>query len=280
VDHLAGIIASGGVFVLTGAGLSTDSGIPDYRGRDGIRRVTPMPYAEFTGSSPARRRYWARSFVGWRRFGQARPNGGHDRVADLQRLGLTTAIVTQNVDGLHQGAGAREVIELHGSLAQVVGRTCGDRSDRAALQDRMAQANPGFEANVAGVAADGSRVSSQIRPDGDVVLTDQVVERFRQPTCLVCAGDVLKPDVVFFGESVPRDRVARCFDLVAASRSMLVLGSSLAVMSGYRFVRAAHARGIPVAILTLGATRGDTLAAVKVDASLGPSLDVLVAALR
>ncbi len=280
VGRLVEQVRAGGVFVLTGAGMSTDSGIPDYRGRDGVRRVMPMQYAEFAGSSAARRRYWARSFVGWQRFREAAPNDGHRSVARLQQLGLVEELVTQNVDGLHQRAGSPDVIELHGSLAQVVCLTCGDRSARPHVQERLAEANPGFTDHVRGAARDGSQVSSQIRPDGDIVLADEVVETFRAPTCLVCGVDTLKPDVVFFGESVPRERVQRCLDAVDASRSVLVLGSSLAVMSGYRFVRRAAARGIPVAIVTRGATRGDGEATLHLDAPLAPTLSALVDALR
>ena len=280
VGRLVEQVRAGGVFVLTGAGLSTDSGIPDYRGRDGVRRVMPMQYAEFAGSSAARRRYWARSFVGWQRFREAAPNDGHRSVARLQQLGLVEELVTQNVDGLHQRAGSPDVIELHGSLAQVVCLTCGDRSARPHVQERLAEANPGFTDHVRGAARDGSQVSSQIRPDGDIVLADEVVETFRAPTCLVCGADTLKPDVVFFGESVPRERVQRCLDAVDASRSVLVLGSSLAVMSGYRFVRRAAARGIPVAIVTRGATRGDGEATLHLDVPLAPTLSALVDALR
>ena len=280
VGRLVEQVRAGGVFVLTGAGLSTDSGIPDYRGRDGVRRVMPMQYAEFAGSSAARRRYWARSFVGWQRFREAAPNDGHRSVARLQQLGVVEELVTQNVDGLHQRAGSPDVIELHGSLAQVVCLTCGDRSARPHVQERLAEANPGFTDHVRGAARDGSQVSSQIRPDGDIVLADEVVETFRAPTCLVCGADTLKPDVVFFGESVPRERVQRCLDAVDASRSVLVLGSSLAVMSGYRFVRRAAARGIPVAIVTRGATRGDGEATLHLDAPLAPTLSALVDALR
>ncbi len=280
LPHLVEQVGAGGVFVLTGAGLSTDSGIPDYRGRDGVRRVMPMQFGEFVGSSAARRRYWARSYVGWQRFRAAAPNDGHRAVTSLGELGLIDALVTQNVDGLHQAAGSREVVELHGSLTQVVCLTCGDRSARHEVQDRLGEANPGFVEHARGVAADGSQVSSQIRPDGDIVLADDIIEAFHAPTCLVCGADALKPDVVFFGESVPRERVQLCLDALDASRSVVVLGSSLAVMSGYRFVRRAAARGIPVAIVTRGVTRGDAEATLRVDGPLASTLGALVAALR
>ncbi len=275
---LTELVAAGGVFVLTGAGLSTDSGIPDYRGRDGVRRVMPMQFGEFIATSAARQRYWARSYVGWSRFRAARPNAGHHAVTALQRAGLVEALITQNVDGLHDEAGGRDVIELHGSLAEVVCLQCGDRSARAVLQERMDADNPGFTAYVQAVAAEGSRVSSQIRPDGDIVLADEAVGEFVLPQCQVCGADRLKPDVVFFGESVPTARVERCLAALSASRSVLVLGSSLAVMSGYRFVRKAAVERIPVAILTHGWSRGDEQASLKLDLPLSLTLTRLAQA--
>lgn len=265
LSAVAGLLESGNVLALTGAGISTESGIPDYRGPDGERRVTPMQYSEFVASSEARQRYWARSFVGWQRFNQARPNTGHDAVARLQRAGLLGPVITQNVDGLHQRAGATEVTELHGALAKVVCLTCGDRSSRWDLDARMHEANPGYTVT-----------SDDIRPDGDIALNDLDVADFRTPTCLVCGRDTLKPDVVFFGESVPKPLVEHCFRLTEAADALLVLGSSLKVMSGYRFVRRAAARGIPVAIITRGATRGDREATVQLDAPLGVTLGALV----
>jgi NAD-dependent SIR2 family protein deacetylase len=277
---LIDLVRSGRVVVLSGAGLSTESGIPDYRGPDGTRRVTPMQYTEFTGSSEARQRYWARSYIGWQRFTRAEPNAGHRAVAELQRAGLLDGIVTQNVDGLHQAAGAADVVELHGSLDRVVCLTCGDRSGRTGLHERLTEANPGFVDLVMGVAADGSRVSSQIRPDGDIVLDDAVTSRFHLPVCLVCGADTLKPDVVFFGESVPKPTVERCFDLVDGAGSLLVLGSSLSVMSGYRFVRRAARNGTPVAIVTASASRGDPEATLRLHTPLGATLEQVCATLR
>ncbi len=274
--RLVDLVGRGDVVVLSGAGLSTDSGIPDYRGPDGTRRVTPMQYAEFTGSSAARQRYWARSFIGWQRFSRAAPNSGHRSVARLQQLGLLAGIVTQNVDRLHQGAGARDVIELHGNLDDVVCLTCDDRSTRRDLHERMDVGNPGFADRVRALAQDGSRVSSQIRPDGDIVLDEQVVATFRMPHCLVCAADTLKPDVVFFGESVPKPKVEQSFALVERAATLLVLGSSLAVMSGYRFVRRAARDGIPVAIVTASPSRGDGEASVRLHTPLGETLSDLV----
>ena len=267
-----------GTLVLTGAGMSTDSGIPDYRGPDGTRRVTPMQHGEFVGSSQARRRYWARSFIGWQRFTHAEPNAAHRAVADLQVRGVLGPVITQNVDGLHQSAGSRDVIELHGTLSEVVCLTCEHRSDRDLLQARMAEANPGFERFAAGEAPDGSRVSSQIRPDGDIVLADDLVAGFHLPLCGVCGADTLKPDVVFFGGSVPRERVDACYALTDAAPALLVLGSSLAVMSGLRFVRHAAKRAIPVMAVTRGPTRGDDLMTLRVDGSLAPTLGAVLRA--
>jgi NAD-dependent SIR2 family protein deacetylase len=272
---LVELVRAGNVLILSGSGLSTESGIPDYRGPDGTRRVTPMQYGEFVASSDARQRYWARSYIGWQRFTRAEPNRGHRAVAVLQRAGLAPAVVTQNVDGLHQAAGAGDVVELHGSLDQVACLTCGDRTGRATLHERLAEANPGFVDLVLGVTPDGSRVTSQIRPDGDIVLDDTVARRFHLPRCLVCGTDTLKPDVVFFGESVPKPKVERCFHLVDGATSVLVLGSSLAVMSGYRFVRRAARNGIPVAIVTASASRGDPEATLRLHTPLGATLEQL-----
>ena len=264
IDEVADLIAGGGVLVLSGAGISTESGIPDYRGPDGNRRVQPMQYAEFVGSSAARQRYWARSYVGWQRFSSAGPNDGHRAVAALQRAGLLGPIITQNVDGLHQAGGSEDVTELHGALARVVCLTCGDRTSRWDLDERMRESNPGYEVT-----------SNEIRPDGDIALNAVDVEGFVVPRCLVCGRDTLKPDVVFFGESVPKPLVERCFELTDRARALLVLGSSLKVMSGYRFVRRAAARGIPVGIITRGPTRGDDHATHRLDAGLGPTLRAL-----
>jgi len=264
-----------GTLVLTGAGISTESGIPDYRGPDGTRRVQPMEHGEFVATSAARQRYWARSFVGWGRFTQAEPNVGHEALARLQRAGRVGAVITQNVDGLHQRAGTREVIELHGSLAEVTCLACGARIDRDFLQALMAEANPGFAALATGTAPDGSQVTSQIRPDGDIVLADAVVEGFVQPVCPYCGSDRVKPDVVFFGGSVPKERVERCFALTDAAPALLVLGTSLQVMSGLRFVRRAASHGIPVLAITRGPVRGQELVTHHLDAPLGSSLAAL-----
>ncbi|MEO3804779.1 NAD-dependent protein deacetylase [Nonomuraea sp. B1E8] len=265
--ELAGLVARGGVAVLSGAGLSTESGIPDYRGPTGrSRRAEPMTYQKFVGSAQARRRYWARSHVGWRQIGDARPNAGHRAVADLERRGLLAGIVTQNVDGLHQAAGARRVIELHGGLDRVVCLSCRERTPRAELERRLREANAGWAA------------SGTINPDGDAVLTDAQVAGFQVVDCTGCGG-LLKPDVVFFGENVPRPRVDECFAMVAGARALLVLGSSLKVRSGLRFVTRAAELGIPIAIVNQGPTGGDADATLTVDAPLGPTLSGLTAQL-
>ncbi|GAA4948956.1 NAD-dependent protein deacetylase [Nonomuraea thailandensis] len=265
--ELAELVAPGRVAVLSGAGLSTESGIPDYRGPTGrARRAEPMTYQRFVGSAEARRRYWARSHVGWRQIGAARPNAGHRAVAELERRGLLAGIVTQNVDGLHQAAGARRVIELHGGLDRVVCLSCRERTPRAELERRLREANPGWEA------------SGRINPDGDAVLTDEQVAGFRVVGCAGCGG-LLKPDVVFFGENVPRPRVDECFAVVGGARALLVLGSSLAIKSGLRFVTKAAGLGIPIAIVNQGPTGGDADATLTLDAPLGPTLTDLAAQL-
>jgi NAD-dependent SIR2 family protein deacetylase len=268
-ERLVELLRGGNVTVLSGAGLSTESGIPDYRGPDGKRRVMPMTYGEFVASPANRQRYWARSFVGWRRFAGAGPNDGHRAVADLQRLGLIRAIITQNVDGLHQVAGAHDVLELHGNLDLARCLNCGETTQRTDLDGRLREANPQFE-----IAA------GEIRPDGDMVLPELAVAGFHPPRCLVCQSDLLKPEVVFFGESVPKSLVEQAFSHVEASSGLVVLGSSLQVMSGYRFVRRAAQNGIPVAIVTRGPSRGDGQATIRLDAPLGVTLSQIVQDLR
>jgi NAD-dependent SIR2 family protein deacetylase len=266
-DALRALVDRGGVVVLSGAGLSTGSGIPDYRGPTGRARPSqPMTIQVFTATPEARQRYWARSHLGWRFITGVEPNPGHHAVAELQRLGLIEGIVTQNVDRLHQAAGATDVIELHGGLDRVVCLQCRELTTRERLEDRLTAANPTW-----------SRGRVEIKPDGDVDLED--VAGFRVVDCETCGG-LLKPDVVFFGETVPRDRVDRAFALVTAARSLLVLGSSLKVMSGYRFVLHARKVGVPVAILNQGPTRGDAQTDVRVDAELSATLSALVDDLR
>ncbi|MFD4638910.1 NAD-dependent protein deacetylase [Lentzea sp. NPDC058436] len=256
------IVARGGVLVLSGAGLSTESGIPDYRGEGGsLRKHTPMTYEEFTSSQAGRQRYWARSHVGWRTIARAHPNAGHHAVSRLS--GKLAGVITQNVDGLHQAAGSSDVVELHGGLDRVICLDCRLLSPRLDLDRRLREANPDFHAT-----------TDEINPDGDVFLPEEQVRGFEVVPCAECGG-VLKPDVVFFGENVPRPRVEQCYSLVDGARSLLVLGSSLTVMSGLRFVRRASAAGIPVVIINRGETRGDPHASHRVDLPLGASLTEL-----
>jgi NAD-dependent SIR2 family protein deacetylase len=260
VARAAELLAGRRAVVLTGAGISTDSGIPDYRGGGSPRR-SPMTYAEFRSGDHARARYWARSQAGWPRIAGASPNLGHHAVAALERSGTVSGVITQNVDGLHDKAGSRTVIELHGHLAQVACLGCGSRFDRGWHQQRLAELNPWFDP-----------APLQLAPDGDVDLDS--VEGYRVPGCPRCSG-VLKPDVVFFGESVPRDRVDRSFEMVDTAGVLLVAGSSLTVLSGYRFARHAHARGIPIVIVNRGQTRADPLATLKLDAGCSEVLSIL-----
>jgi NAD-dependent SIR2 family protein deacetylase len=265
VAELASWVGEGGVVVLSGAGLSTESGIPDYRGPSGAARSgTPMTYQSFTRDPIARRRYWARSHLGWRTIGDARPNLGHRAVARLQELRVVDGIITQNVDGLHQAGGATEVVELHGNLARITCLQCGDLVPRTEHAARLEAANPEFAATVRAV-----------NPDGDVELDDAELDGFAVVDCDSCGG-MLKPDVVYFGETVPADRVARSFELVTSARTLLVLGSSLTVMSGRRFVLRAAKEGIRVAIVNQGATRGEPYAGLIVDAPLGEVLPEVV----
>ncbi|MFC4017451.1 NAD-dependent protein deacetylase [Micromonospora sp. GCM10011542] len=265
LDAVSALVADGGVLVLSGAGLSTESGIPDYRGPSGAaRRHTPMTYQAFTRDPLARRRYWARSHLGWRLIARAAPNAGHRAVAQLQHAGLIDAVITQNVDGLHAAASSASVVELHGRLDEVTCLDCGNLTSREELDRRLREANRDFVAHVAAV-----------NPDGDVDLPDEQVAAFRVVDCGICGTGMLKPDVVFFGETVPAPRVARCFALVEQARSLLVLGSSLTVMSGRRFVIRAAKRGIPVVIVNQGPTRGDGHATHTLDAPLGEVLPAL-----
>jgi NAD-dependent SIR2 family protein deacetylase len=258
------LLARGGVTVLSGAGLSTESGIPDYRGATGsLRRHTPMTYQEFVSDEAGRRRYWARSHVGWRTIARAQPNAGHRAVQALRASGRVRAVITQNVDGLHHAAGTADAVELHGGLDRVICLDCGQLSPREELDLRLHAANGRLEA-----------AGAQVNPDGDVELAPELVDVFRVVPCLACGG-VLKPDVVFFGENVPRARVDHCFELVDAASALLVLGSSLTVMSGLRFVRRAAKAGLPVAIVNQGPTRGDEHAGVRVNLPLGEALTTL-----
>jgi len=269
LDEVVDIVREGRVAVLSGAGLSTESGIPDYRGATSRHRPhTQMTYDEFMTSEDGRRRYWARSHVGWRVIARAHPNHGHRAVAALRSRGFVSSVITQNVDGLHQAAGIPDTVELHGSLDRVICLGCRRTSAREDLHERLAAANPHFTAT-----------ATRVNPDGDVELPADVVREFRVVDCAACGTGVLKPDVVFFGESVPKPRVELCYRLVDEARALLVLGSSLAVMSGLRFVKHAAKTGKPVLIINQGITRGDPHATVRVDRPLGVALAELVTTL-
>jgi NAD-dependent SIR2 family protein deacetylase len=261
------LVTSGGVVVLTGAGCSTASGIPDYRGPNGAftRGHKPMTYQQFLRDPEGRRRYWARGHVGWTRFSQARPNRAHESLATLEKTGLVAGIITQNVDGLHQAAGSRSVIDLHGRLDRVVCLQCGSMESRASVHERLTIANPHL-----------GLVSDSINPDGDTDIPEHVLAEFVMVTCLRCEGD-LKPDVVYFGESVPVERVEHSYRWVDQARSLLVVGSSLTVYSGRRFLIHAHKSGKPIVIVNSGPTRGEELADVRIDADVCEVLDSLTA---
>jgi len=256
---------------LVGAGCSTESGIPDYRGPEGsLKHRRPMQYNEFVGSPEGRVRYWSRSAVGWPVFSAARPNTAHVALADLERAGVLAGLITQNVDGLHHAAGSREVVELHGSLARVRCLHCGESVRRERFQRLLESLNGGWLGRL------HERRSRPVEsaPDGDAELPTDALAEFRVPGCAACDG-VLKPDVVFFGENVPKAQVDAAWRLMESADALLVVGSSLTVFSGRRFVYGACKAGVPVAIVNLGPTRGDDLAEVKVEGRLGAVLPQL-----
>ena len=264
------------VVALTGAGCSTESGIPDYRGVDTPPRTrASIQHREFVDRADIRQRYWARSLLGWPRLADARPNAAHFAIAELERAGAIAGVITQNVDGLHGAAGSREVVELHGALARVRCLACGELTSRHRLQDRLLAANPEWPAR-ARMASVNARLA--LAPDGDVDVPDELVAGFIVAPCAACGG-VLMPDVVFFGGSVPRATLDAAWALFERAELLLVIGSSLTVFSGYRFVRRAAERGLPVAILNRGPTRGDPHARLCVDARAGEALPRLVRAL-
>jgi NAD-dependent SIR2 family protein deacetylase len=252
-DQLNQFIASHRrLFVLTGAGISTASGIPDYRDTSGEwKHQKPMDYRDFVASHAARQRYWSRSYFGWQRFSQAGPNAAHSAIAQLERLDRLAGTVTQNVDGLHQRAGSRKVVELHGSLASVVCLDCGRSMARGTMQQALLGRNPQLAA-----------AAGELAPDGDARLQSFDESKLDIPACESCGG-VVKPAVVFFGEAVPPERVRRCRDLLAGCDAVLVVGSSLMVYSGYRFIREAAELGVPIAAINRGKTRADDLLAHK-----------------
>ena len=252
------------VVVLTGAGVSTESGIPDYRSPEALQRVRrPIHGPEFVRSAALRRRYWARSMVGWQRFREARPGAAHLALARLEAAGVITGLITQNVDRLHRHAGSARVIELHGALAETVCLDCGCIEERDPLQARMRELNPSW--------LDGP---SPMAPDGDADLPDELIEGFVPPACVQCDG-VLKPNVVFFGHNVAKPVVEQAFAKVDEAEALLVAGTSLAVFSGYRFLLRAADRKIPIAVVNRGPVRGEERATVKVDGGTGETLAAL-----
>ena len=268
-DAIRSVLGDRRWLVLTGAGVSTDSGIPDYRGPGApVRR--PMTIADFRRTDAARQRYWARAFLGWSAMGTAAPNATHHMLAAMQADGRLSGLITQNVDGLHERAGQQQLVALHGRISDVVCLDCGGRLHRTRMQQRLAEANPDWLRRHGEVVA---------RPDGDVELEETA--GFVVPACEGCGGR-LKPDVVFFGENVPTSRVERCYAAVDAlsetDGALLVAGSSLAVMSGFRFVRRAAKAGTPVVIVNRGATRADDLAAYRLEAGTSEFLTALAAA--
>ncbi|MBA3394547.1 MAG: NAD-dependent protein deacetylase [Deltaproteobacteria bacterium] len=268
MDELVALLRGRRVVALTGAGCSTESGIPDYRGPETPPRARPpIQHREFVDREDARRRYWARSLLGWPRLAGARPNLGHHALARLEQAGVIAGVITQNVDGLHSRAGSVAVVELHGGLARVRCLGCETITARDELQQRLHAANPAWRARDVTIA-----------PDGDAELADELLATFAIVPCTACGG-VLMPDVVFFGGSVPRATLDAAWATFDRAEVLLVVGSSLTVFSGYRFVRRAAERAVPVAILNRGPTRGDPHAAIRLDARAGEALTTLAHAL-
>ncbi|MBW3655203.1 MAG: NAD-dependent protein deacetylase [Gemmatimonadetes bacterium] len=274
LESLLDVVRGRRIVVLAGAGCSTESGIPDYRGPDARPRA-PVQFQDFMRAEAARVRYWARSAAGWARFSSARPNEAHRALARLEEGGAVRGIITQNVDGLHGAAGSRNVVELHGSLASVRCMACGDVGPRNGFQRRLLAANREWADEMA-VHAESGEVRSA--PDGDADLPAALLEAFRVPACERCGG-VIKPDVVFFGENVPAERVEQAWKLFGEAEVLLVVGSSLTVYSGRRFIYRAQQDGVPVAIVNIGPTRADEVAAAKVEGRLGHVLPRLADAL-
>jgi NAD-dependent SIR2 family protein deacetylase len=266
LDSLADLILRAErLVVLTGAGCSTESGIPDYRSPGGLwTNHKPIYYADFIRSAGGRQRYWARSFAGWSTFHRAAPNAAHHALAELERRGRIHGLITQNVDRLHYDAGSRNVVELHGDNDSVICLSCGYILSRPAMQEAMRDLNPHWHAE-----------ASAIAPDGDSQLSAEQVAGFRVPDCPVCGG-LLKPNVVFFGESVPADRVAVCTSWVDEGDALVVIGSSLTVWSGYRFARQAAQAGKPLALVNIGPTRADPIATLKIERKVGEFLPQLL----
>ncbi|UST98650.1 NAD-dependent protein deacetylase [Pseudomonas siliginis] len=270
LDTLLQAMADDKFLILTGAGISTPSGIPDYRDSDGVRRGRqPMMYQEFLAAPESRRRYWARAMLGWPRVGKARPNAAHEALATLQQRGRISDLITQNVDTLHDQAGSHDVIELHGSLHRVLCLDCGQRSERDAIQQQMEAHNPYL-----------SGVDAVQAPDGDTLLDPAFEARFRVPQCPHCAGERMKPDVVFFGENVAPTTAARALAAAENAAGLLVVGSSLMAYSAFRLCRVIAERGKPLMAINLGKTRADDLLDLKIEGSCEELLPWLVEELR
>jgi NAD-dependent SIR2 family protein deacetylase len=276
VEALRALLAGRRFVALTGAGCSTESGIPDYRGAGRAGPRNPIKHDAFVREAHVRRRYWARATLGWERFKTARPNAGHRALAALEAAGLLAGVITQNVDRLHHEAGSRRVVELHGALAEVRCLACGALEPRSSVQDRLLEANPGWLGRArAELAADAA---AGVRPDGDAELPADTIAAFEVVGCGGCGGP-LKPEVVFFGGTVPEATVAAGWRMLEAAQALLVVGSSLTVYSGFRFVRRAHELGLPIGIINLGPTRGDELAEARVAAPVGRALPLLASEL-
>lgn len=270
LDTLLQAMADDKFLILTGAGISTPSGIPDYRDSDGVRRGRqPMMYQEFLAAPESRRRYWARAMLGWPRVRQARPNAAHEALATLQQRGRISDLITQNVDTLHDQAGSQDVIELHGSLHRVLCLDCGQRSERDAIQQQMEAHNPYL-----------SGVDAVQAPDGDTLLDPSFEARFQVPRCPHCAGERMKPDVVFFGENVAPTTAARALAAAENAAGLLVVGSSLMAYSAFRLCRVIAERGKPLMAINLGKTRADDLLDLKIEGSCEELLPWLVEELR
>jgi NAD-dependent deacetylase sirtuin 4 len=268
VAALLAVLGGRRLVALTGAGCSTESGIPDYRGAGRTGPNNPIQHDAFLRRPDVRRRYWARATLGWSRFHGARPNAAHQALASLEEAGPLAGIITQNVDRLHGAAGSRRVVELHGALADVRCLDCGGAEPRDRVHQRLLDANPGWLARAAG----------DLRPDGDAELAQHAVDELRVVACLACAG-ALKPDVVFFGGNVPEATLRAAWELFGEADALLVVGSSLTVWSGYRFVRRAVEHGVPVAVVNLGPTRADDEVTLRVSAPAGELLPLLARAL-
>ncbi|QNE42781.1 NAD-dependent deacetylase [Frigoribacterium sp. NBH87] len=261
LDEAVALLGGRTVAVLTGAGVSTDSGIPDYRG-EGAPVRNPMTFQQFLSGERYRKRYWAGSHLGWRSFRAATPNEGHRALAQLEAAGVTNGVVTQNVDALHERAGSRRVVDLHGTVDRVVCLTCGQSFARDVVAARLSAANPWLD----------EPESVRLAPDGDVEVAD--IDAFIVPECTVCGG-MLKPDVVFFGEFVPVERFAEARSLVVGADALLIAGSSLVVNSGIRLLDQATRRKMPVVVVNRGVTKGDPRATVKIDAGTSETLTAL-----